>query len=163
MIEEVIDWVVADLTEFASADSADGGIADIVGDDIVVFWGDPGIIAVTNYPCFTVAPERGIPSGGTTASEHRDLTVLITFLIDGREFFDAASPEEATGDRTLVKVADALEARYVSKAKTLLDGMTGVRNAQVSGTQYTPQPRGSVFAKSAELTLSVNKSRPRPA
>lgn len=162
MMESIIDWVVADLTTFAQAESADGGIADIVEDDIVVFWGDPGIIAVTNYPCFTVAPQRGSPTGGTTATENRDLTVLITFLIDGREYFETA-PEEASGDRTLVKVADALEARYLSKAKTLLDGMSGVRNAQVSGTQYTPQPRGSVFAKSAELTLTVNKSRQRPA
>ena len=162
MMESVIDYIVADLREFAAAESADGGIADIVDDDVVVFWGDPGIISVANYPCFTVAPERGVARDGTTATENRDLTVLITFLIDGREFFEL-DPEEATGDRTLVRVADALEARYVSKAKTLLDHMSGVRNASVSGTQYTPQPRGSVFAKSAELTLTVNKSRQRPA
>ena len=163
MMETVIDWVVADLEAFASADSADGGIADIVEDEVVVFWGDPGIIAVQNYPCFTVAPERGTKAGGTTGSENRDLTLLITFLMDGREYFETESPTEATGDRKLVKVADALEARYIGKAKSLLDHMTGVRSAEVTGTQYTPQPRGSVFAKSAEMTLVVNKSRPRPA
>ena len=162
MMESVVDYIVADLAVFAAALSADGGIADIVDDDVVVFWGDPGIIAVQNYPCFTVAPVSGNPTGGTTATENRDLTVLITFLVDGREYFDAASPAEATGDRMLVQVADRLEARYLSKTKTLLDGMSGVRNASVSGTQYTPQPRGSVFAKSAELTLTVNKSRQRP-
>ena len=165
MMESVIDYIVADLAEFAAATDADGGIADIIdpdglGLDVVVFWGDPGIISVTNYPCFTVAPDRNAPTGGTTAAEFRDLNIVIQFLMDGREFFEA-SPTEANGDRTLVQVADRLEARMASKAKTLLDGMSGVRNASVSGTQYTPQPRGSVFAKSAVMTLTVNKSRPR--
>lgn len=160
-MESVISFVVDDLKAFAEAADADGGIADIVNDDIVVFWGDPGIIAVQNYPCFTVEAVNGNPVGGSTGAEFRELTVLITFLIDAREYWDAATPDEATGDRTLVRVADRLEARYARKAKSLLDHMTGVRSASVSGTQYTPQPRGSVFAKSAELTLTVNKSRPR--
>ena len=168
MMEAVIDYIVADLEAFAAAESADGGIKDIVdpdglGIDIVVFWGDPGIIAVQNYPCFLVAPERGVKAGGTTATENRDLTVIVTFLMDGREFFEAESPTEATGDRTLVKVADALESRYIGKAKSQLDHLSGVRSAEVTGTQYTPQPRGSVFAKSAEMTLVVNRSRQRSA
>lgn len=163
LMESVIDYIKADLEAFADATDADGGIADIVGTDVVVFWGDPGIIAVQNYPCFTVEPVQGQPAGGTTQTENRDLTVLITFLMDAREYWDVGSPEEATGDRTLVRVADRLEARYASKAKSLLDRMQGVRSVSVSGTQYTPQPRGAVFAKSAEMTLTVNKSRPRSA
>lgn len=163
LMEAVIDFITTDLAAFSDANDADGGIKDIVGDDIVVFWGDPGIIAVQNYPCFTVEPVDGKSAGGTTARENRDLVVLITFLIDAREFFDVESPSEATGDRTLTRVADRLESRYIAKAKSLLDGMNGVRSVSVSGTSYTPQPRGAVFAKSAELTLTVNRSRSRLA
>lgn len=163
LMEAVIDFITADLAAFASADDADGGIKDIVEDDIVVFWGDPGIIAVQNYPCFTVEPVDGKPTGGTTARENRDLTVLITFLIDAREYWEVDSPAEATGDRTIARVADRLESRYIAKAKSLLDGLSGVRSVSVSGTSYTPQPRGAVFAKSAELTLTVNRSRSRLA
>ena len=162
-MEAVIDFITNDLKTFAELPDAEGGIADIVEDDIVVFWGDPGVIAVGNYPCFTVEPVSGNPRGGTTATENRDLTVLVSFLIDGREFWDAESPEEATGDRTLTRVADRLESRYIGKAKSLLDGLPGVRSVSVSGTQYTPQPRGMVFAKSAEMTLTVQRSRPRTA
>ena len=163
LMESIIDYIVADLAVFAAASESDGGIADVVEDDIVIFWGDPGIIAVQNYPCFTVAPVQGAPAGGTTATENRDVNVVITFLVDAREFWEADSPEEATADRTRVRVADRLEARYALKSKSLFDHMSGVRSVSVSGTQYTPQPRGPVFALTAEMTLTVNKSRPRTA
>ena len=165
LMEAVIDWVVDELSTFSAASEADGGIADAVHESGVtetlpVFWGDPGVIAVTNYPCWTVAPMRGQPMGGTTGTVKRDLSVLITFLIDGREYFEL-DPEEANGDRLLVRVADRLETWMERKTKSRLDGLPGVHSAEVSGTEYTPQPRGSVFAKSAELVLTVNRSRQR--
>jgi hypothetical protein len=44
-----------------------------------------------------------------------------------------------------------------------LNGLTGVREVVASATDYMVQVRGSVIAKSAQVTLTVNKQRGREA
>lgn len=163
MMETLMDKVVAELKEFRDADSSAGGIADIVTVE-AVFWGDPVVVSVANYPCFVVEPVSGPANAGGTIGrsglDFNEMSVMVSYLIDYREFFEA-DPEETSGTRNLVKVGDALHAWMRKSANLLLDDMPGVRSVAVSGVQYIPQPRDMVFAKSAVLTLTVNQGRRR--
>lgn len=158
---EVVDKFVAELTTFAATTEADGGCSDILNIEAVYF-GDPGIIPVNSYPCFTVQPERDEPRSETTGYEIRDLNITITLLIDSREYFDA-TPLEASGDREMVRVMQNLRRWLRRTANRQLDGMTGVREVAVDATDYIIQVRDSVVAKSAQVSLAVNRQYSRQA
>lgn len=160
-MEEVTDKLVSELTAFKDAESADGGCSDIMTIEAVYF-GDPGVIPVNSYPCFTVQPERDIPVSETTGYEVRDLRLLVTCLIDAREYFNA-SVLEATGDRELVKVMGNLRKWLRRTANRRLDGMDGVREVKIDSTEYLVQVRDDVMAKSAQINVTVNRQYRREA
>jgi len=115
---------------------------------------------VNSYPAFTVQPVRDLPDIETTGYEVRNLEVLITLLIDSREFWDA-TVLEATGDRKMVQVMEQVRNWFRRDSNRSLDGMAGVREVRASATDYMVQVRGSVIAKSAQVTLVINKQRER--
>lgn len=158
-MEDVVDAIVAELELFKDADSASGGCADILTIE-AVYWGDPGIIPVNSYPAFTVQPVRDVPDIETTGYEVRDLEVLVTLLIDSRAFWDA-TVLEATGDRQLVQVMEKVRNWFRTDHNRSLGGLSGTRELKASATDYMVQVRGSVLAKSAQITLTVNKQRQR--
>lgn len=158
-MESVVDAIVAELEVFKDATASNGGCSDILGIE-AVYWGDPGIIPVNSYPAFTVQPIRDLPQSETTGYEVRDLEVLITLLIDSRSYWDA-SVLEATGDRQLVQVMEKVRNWFRTDHNRSLSGLEGVREVSVSATDYMVQVRGSVLAKSAQVTLTVNKQRQR--
>jgi len=158
-MEEVVDVIVSELTSLKDTTSANGGCSDIMTIE-AVYWGDPGIIPVNSYPCFTVQPVRDLPDIETTGYEVRDLEVLITLLIDSREYWDA-TVLEATGDRQLVQVMEKVRNWFRTDTNRSLGGLMGTREVRASTTDYMVQVRGSVLAKSAQVTLTVNKQRQR--
>lgn len=158
-MENVVDVIVAELTTFKDTAAADGGCADILNIE-AVYWGDPGIIPVNSYPCFTVQPVRDLPDIETTGYEVRDLEVLVTLLVDSREFWDA-TVLEATGDRQLVQVMEKVRNWFRTDHNRSLSGLLGTREVRASSTDYMVQVRGSVLAKSAQVTFTVNKQRGR--
>ena len=158
-MEDVVDVIVSELTEFKDTTAANGGCSDILSIE-AVYWGDPGIIPVNSYPCFTVQPVRDLPDIETTGYEVRNLEVLITLLIDSREFWDA-TVLEATGDRQLVQVMEKVRNWFRTDTNRSLSGLLGTREVSASSTDYMVQVRGSVLAKSAQVTLTVNKQRQR--
>jgi hypothetical protein len=160
-MEAVVDTIVSELNTFIATDSVDGGIADIVEVE-AVYWGDPGVIPVNSYPAFLVQPVRDLPDIETTGYEVRDLEVLVTFLIDSRHYWDA-TPNEAMGDRMMVKVMSKVRNWFRTDSNRQLDGLAGTREVTASATDYLVQVRGSVIAKSAQVTLTVNKQRGREA
>lgn len=160
-MEEVTDKIVAELTLFKDADTASGGCSDILTIEAVYF-GDPGVIPVNSYPCFTVQPEQDVPVSETTGYEVRDLRLLVTLLIDAREFFDA-SVLEATGDRAMVKTMGLLRKWLRRTANRRLDGLDGVREVSIASTDYLVQVRDDVVAKSAQINLTVNRQYRREA
>lgn len=160
-MEQVTDKLVAELQTFKDTASADGGCSDILTIEAVYF-GDPGVIPVNSYPCFTVQPERDVPQGETTGYEMRDLSILITLLIDAREFFDAGVLE-ADGDRKLVQTMTNLRAWLRRTANRQLDGLDGVREVRVNTTEYLVQVRDTVIAKSAQVSVAVNRQYRREA
>lgn len=158
-MEDVVDVIVSELELFKNTDSVDGGCADIMTIE-AVYWGDPFIIPVNSYPCFTVQPVRDLPDIETTGYEVRDLEVLVTLLIDSRAHWDA-TVLEATGDRQLVQVMEKVRNWFRTDHNRSLSGLLGTREVRASATDYMVQVRGSVIAKSAQVTLTVNKQRQR--
>jgi len=160
-MEQVTDKIVSELNAFKAADAAAGGCADILTIEAVYF-GDPGVIPVNSYPCFTVQPEMDEPDMETTGYEVRNLRVLITLLIDAREFFNA-DVLEATGDRKIVQTMVALRAWLRRTANRRMDGLEGVRDVGISSTEYLVQVRDDVVAKSAQMSMTVNRQYRREA
>lgn len=160
-MEAIIDAIVAGLEDFRAALSVDGGCADILPIE-AVYWGDPIIIPVNSYPAFTVQPVRDLPDIETTGYEVRDLEVLVTLLVDSRGYWDA-SVLEASGDRIMVQVMERVRNWFRRDSTRSLNGLAGVREVTASATDYMVQVRGSVTAKSAQVTLTVNKQRGREA
>lgn len=143
----------------ASAYEADGGISEIF-DIEAVYFGDPGLIPVNSYPCFTVQPIRDSPDKETTGYEVRNLQVLVTLLIDSRPYWES-SPLEATGDRKLVQAMERVRSWFRRDSKRSLDGLEGVREVEATTVEYNVQIRGGVTAKAAQVTLLVNQQRSR--
>lgn len=160
-MEAVIDKVVAELTTFKNTTEADGGCSDVL-DIQAVYFGDPGVIPSELYPCLTVEPVRDVPTSETTGFDVRELEVSVTVLIDSREYFDS-TVDEADGDRKLVKTMYLLQRWLRRTANRQLDGLAGVREVKVQSTDYMGQVRASVIAKSAQVSLLVNKQYSRQA
>jgi hypothetical protein len=160
-MEQVVDKLVAELNTFKATASASGGCSDVLNIE-AVYWGDPGLIPSELYPCFTVEPVRDAPEKETTGYEIRDLVVTITVLIDLREYFDS-SVDEAEGDRKLVQTMSLLQRWLRRTANRQMDGLAGVREVKVSSTDYNGQVRGSVIAKTAQVSLTVNRQYSRQA
>jgi len=158
-MEDVVNSIVTELELFKDTASAAGGCSDILTIE-AVYWGDPGVIPVNSYPCFTVQPVRDLPDIETTGYEVRDLEVLVTLLIDSRAFWDA-TVLEATGDRVMVQVMEKVRNWFRTDHNRSLSGLGGTREVRASATDYMVQVRGSVIAKSAQVTLTVNKQRQR--
>lgn len=158
-MEHVVDAIVGELETFKDTDSTLGGCADILTIE-AVYWGDPGVIPVNSYPAFLVQPVRDLPDIETTGYEVRDLEVLISLVIDARQYWDA-STLEATGDRQMVKVMEKVRNWFRTDHNRSLSGLAGTREVKASATDYMVQVRGSVIAKSAQVTLTVNKQRQR--
>jgi hypothetical protein len=156
-MEEVTDKIISEVKLWMAADQADGGIADLFTINSVYF-GDPGVLPVYAYPAVTVQGTRDTPQSETTGAEMRDLTILVSIMIDAREFF-AASVEEATGDRDLTRAAGSLRRWLRRDSNRSLDGT--VRQLKVLTTDYVPEVRGEIITKSAQLTLVVNKQYQR--
>jgi len=158
-MENVMDVIVTELELFKDTDADQGGCADILAIE-AVYWGDPGILPVNSYPAFLVQPVRDVPDIETTGYEVRDLEVLITLVIDSREYWDT-NALEATGDRTMVQVMEKVRNWFRTDHNRSLRGLSGVREVKASATDYMVQVRGTVIAKSAQVTLTVNQQRDR--
>lgn len=156
-METTIDKIISEVKLWSQADSADGGIADDLTLNSIYF-GDPGILPAYAYPAVTVQGTVDETESETTGWEAVDLTVVVSILIDAREFFDV-SVEEATGDRNLVKAASSLRRWLRRDSNRSLDGT--VRQLKVLTTDYAPEVRGEVITKSAQLTLVINKQYQR--
>jgi hypothetical protein len=158
-VEQVVDAIIAELQTLVETDSLGGGISDILTVEDI-YWGDPGILPVNSYPAFLVQPVRDLPDIETTGYEVRDLEVLVTLLIDSRSYWDA-SASEATGDRKMTQVMEKVRNWFRTDSNRSLDGLDGVREVVATNTDYMIQVRGSVIAKSAQVTLTINKQRGR--
>jgi len=158
-VELVVNKIVSELETFSATDDGDGGVSDLITIEAVYF-GDPGVIPVNSYPCFLVQPIRDVPDIETTGYEVRNLEILVTLLIDAREYFDA-TPLEATGDRKMVQIMERVRNWFRRDSNRSLDGLDGVREVKATAAEYNIQVRGGVIAKAAQVRLLVNQQRNR--
>lgn len=153
-VEAIVEKVVNEVTLFTETPEANGGCSDIIP-VAAIYWGDPGILPVNAYPALTVQPIRELEDIETTGYEVLDLEILLTLLVDSRDYWDA-DVLEASGDRKMVQVVENLRRWFRKDSNRSLDGMAGIREVRTSATDYMVQVRGSVIAKSAQVTLTVN-------
>lgn len=153
-MEALIDKLIEEVTAFVNAPTAEGGIADDL-EIRAIYFGDPGVIPVSLYPCVTVEPEMDDPDSETTGYDTRELRVVISFHIDARNYFDVDA-DEAMGDRLLVRAALALRAWFSRRSKRTMQDHW--RDIKVLDTEYRARNRETVVAKSARTTLLVTKN-----
>lgn len=156
-MEESVDKIMSVIESWMNTLSEDGGIADVL-EFASVYFGDPGVLPAFSYPAITVQGAKDTPEMETTGYEAVDLTILVTLMIDAREFFNK-SVEEATGDRALINAASSLRRWLRRDSNRSLDGT--VRQMKVITTDYLPEARGEIITKSAQLTLVVNRQYQR--
>lgn len=156
-MEEVVDKIIEEIASLNDLAQSEGGLADLLPLKAVYF-GDPGVIPASLYPCITVGPQTDAPNGGSTGYDTRDLRIELQVLIDARQYFDSDA-DEALGDRMLVQATFAVTRWFQRRSKRTLDGT--VQNLTVGDTDYRAQMRGNVVSKSSRTTLTVRKTYAR--
>jgi hypothetical protein len=157
-MEKVTDKIISEVQALSEMSLEDGGFAESLPLKAVYF-GDPGLIPQSLYPCATVEPLVTDPEHQTTGADFDELSVVITLHIDARDYFDH-NADEAIGDRALVVASGALRRWFRRRSKRTLDG--DVTSLEVRGTAYPrPMVRGSVITKSSRTTLVVEKGYAR--
>lgn len=158
-MEDVTDKVLEEINALSSTSSAYGGISDIVTVGSDAKWGDPGWVVFDEYPFFIVTPvgeQQQTETVGRAGYDVRDLTIQISFMVDATDYFDVGVTE-TEGDRVIVKVAQAVRKWFMQMSKRNFDSMPGIRKVSIPSIDYVPEERGEVFAKSALITLVVQK------
>lgn len=158
-MEEVIDKLISEVHVLSETSLSEGGFAEVLPLK-AVFFGDPGMIPASLYPCATVEAVLDRSAEETTGADRRDLDIAIGLHIDAREYFDK-EVDEASGDRALVEATHALVRWFRRRSKRTLDSQEGVINVQVEDTQYRAYARGQVITKSSRTTLRIHKAYAR--
>jgi hypothetical protein len=153
-MEAVVDAIIGQVEAFLQAPVDVGGL-DGKLDIKAIYFGDPGVLPVSNFPCVTVEPESNRPVGESTGFDKRELTVYVGIHIDAREYYDTDA-DEATGDRMLVEASEALSTWFRKREVRQLDGT--VQDLSVQETVYQPIRRGpSIISKSSRTTFAIRK------
>jgi hypothetical protein len=156
-MEALIDKLSEEVLAWSQTPTAEGGIADDL-DIQAIYFGDPGVIPVSLYPCVTVEPEVDDPLSETTGYDTRELRVVISIHIDARNYFDSGV-DEAMGDRLLVRATNSLRRWFSRRSRRTMDGHW--RALAVQETEYRARARADVVAKTARTTLIVTKNYQR--
>ena len=122
-----------------------------------IYWGDPLVVSVNEYPYIYVEPEVDNPTSSTAGRagyDVRDLTISVGVVVNSADYFDPET-DETPGLRPLVKVMALIRALFTRLSKTSLDGT--VRSVKINSTNYVPDVRNETFVRMALTTLVVQK------
>lgn len=153
-MEAIIDGVIAEIQTLTELPSSEGGLSDVL-ELKAIYFGDPGVIPVSLYPCATVEPDDTVPESKTTGYDTLVNRVVVSFHIDARNYFDTGA-DEAMGDRMLVKAASLLRLWFAKTSVRTKEGSW--RSVEVEDTAYRARNRETTVAKSARTTLTVHKN-----
>jgi hypothetical protein len=138
---------------------AEGGLNGLIKIDSPVIEGDPGWLTHNEYPFLMVQAGRIGPKLETLGRAGWDVLLHefhVTIMIDNTEFFDPTKVG-LEGDQILEDAGTNLFL-WMRRLKTRkMDDLPGVRDLVVSAVDFFPQERGEVWAKSALLTLTVER------
>lgn len=160
-MEYVIDKLIEEVKTLAELPASAGGFSESLPLRAVYF-GDPGIVPISLFPCAFVEPSTDAPQSETTGTDRRTFLVQIALAIDARAYFDK-TVDEASGDRALVRASSALKAWFRRRAKRDLDDLDGIVDLKVRETNFRKVRRGttelnSIFTKEAVTTLVISKT-----
>ena len=161
-MEQVLDAIRDELDSLAGLDYDEGGIRDQIELAEDVWWGNPGILAITQYPYLYIEPVLSVPQGETTGRMTRTLTVRVVLLIDPRSLYDVDEVVEQTASREMVRAMTAIEAHFEKTSLRIPDGLAvNTQKVTVATTEYAQQVRGELYSLGASIVLSVDQRRPR--
>src|SRR6187399_3628070 len=89
-----------------------------------VFFGDPGIVQVDQYPYIFVEPNVDNPissTAGKAGYDIRELTVSVGLVVNASDFFDP-TVSEVSGLRDLVRAMALIRKLFARLSKTTFDG-----------------------------------------
>jgi len=158
-LEEVIDKIISDLGEMALLEYDDGGFLEDLP-LVTIFFGDPGLIPVSDFPCAYVEPILDDPEQRTTGTDRRSFTIDVSLLIDVRDH-DTDEDDESFGSRALVRASYQLRKWYEKRSNLTLEGLAGVNDVSVRETRFVRAKRGTIWAKEAVTTLVIRKTSNR--
>lgn len=156
---EVANRIIEELNELSSTSSAYGGLSGIIDITGSAKFGDPGWVLYDEYPFFMVIPVGEVLSSETVGLAGRDvrnLTLQIVLLIRANEYFDKTITDSHI-DRLMIDIAHRIRQWFTRMGKRKLEPSPGVRYIVIPSISYAPQERGDTFAKSAVITVVVQK------
>ena len=161
-MEDVMDRVIAELMTMDSLTDDDGGfqgIADIQN----IYFGDPGIFVIREYPLIIVRPGVSTVAEETTGYTKRDLEIFIDAITDvGESSVNYGQVEaELSGQRVIIKLLTQVQRWFERNSIRNLGG--AVDDVKVGDIDYDTEiyPDGNIYTKPATLTLTVRKRYPK--
>lgn len=158
-MEELIDKIIEEVSGLSQLTAVEGGFGDVL-EVKAIYFGDPGLIPQSLYPCVTVEGVDDDPESETTNSDRRLHRIVVSLHIDAREYYDT-TVDEAKGDRMLIGATNAITTWFRRRSKRNLDGMAGVHNLAVDNVAYRVQDREPVITKTSRISLLVSRSYAR--
>jgi len=151
-MEQTLDIIISELESLVATDE----FKDIM-EIQSIYWGDPGLVSVDEYPYLYVEPNVDNPissTAGRAGYDVRDLTVSVGLVINASDFFDPAV-DEVSGSRAQVRAMALIRKLFARLSKSSLGGTS--RSVKVNSTNYVPDMRNQVFIRVALTTLVVQK------
>jgi hypothetical protein len=151
-VELVTDRIIAELKALIITDE----FHDIM-DVQSVYFGDPALVSIDEYPYIYVDPVVDTPVSSTAGKagwDVRDLTIAVGLVVNASDHFDP-SVDEVPGVRAQVRAMALIRKLFARLSKTTLDN--SVRRVQINSTNYVPDMRNNVFVRVALTTLVVQK------
>jgi hypothetical protein len=151
-MESVVERIISELSALKDTEEFED-IMEIQS----VYWGDPGIVNVDEYPYLYVEPNVDTPissTAGRAGYDVRDLTVSVGLVVNASDFFDP-TVDEVSGSRAQVRAMALMRKLFARLSKTTFDGT--VRSVKINSTNYVPDLRNQVFIRVALTTLVVQK------
>ena len=152
-MEDTLDRIISELEALVATDE----FKDIM-EIQSIYWGDPGLVSVDEYPYLYVEPNVDNPissTAGRAGYDVRDLTVSVGLVINASDFFDPAV-DEVSGSRAQVRAMALIRKLFARLSKSSLGSPT-TRSVKVNATNYVPDMRNAVFVRVALTTLVVQK------
>jgi hypothetical protein len=151
-VEDAVDRIISELKALIATDEFED-IMEIQS----VWWGDPSVTSIDEYPYLYVEPNVDTPvssTAGKAGYDVRDLIISVGLVVNASDHFDP-SVDEVPGSRAQVRAMALIRKLFARLSKSSLGGTS--RSVKINSTNYVPDMRNNVFVRVALTTLAVQK------
>jgi hypothetical protein len=157
-MDKVLDAVIEQLDIIKDIPYDEGGFLDEIDLPDNVWFDDPKILAENQYPFMFVEPVNSVKVNETTKDIERSLTIRIGLVVDPRLYYDASEVTETSASREMIRTVEAIRRHFERTSLRVPNGLSeNTTSLEVGSTDYLQQLRGDLYARSAQITLSVRK------